>query len=49
MTEVERERYREMAAEIRALLPMLKYPEILEELRAGGSLREARGVPRGGA
>ena len=33
MTEVERERYREMAAEIRALLPMLKYPEILEELR----------------
>ena len=33
MTEVERERYREIATEIRTLFPMLKYPETREELR----------------
>lgn len=33
MTNVERKRYREIATEIRALFPMLKYPEALEELR----------------
>jgi hypothetical protein len=32
MTQVERERYREIAAEVRALFPMLKYPETREEL-----------------
>jgi hypothetical protein len=40
MTEVERERYREMAAEIRALLPMLlrllaaRYERLAEHLEA---------------
>lgn len=33
MTGAERERYREIATEIRALLPRLRYPETLEELR----------------
>jgi hypothetical protein len=33
MTEVERERYREIATEIRDLFPMLKHQETLEELR----------------
>jgi hypothetical protein len=33
MTDVERQRYREIATEFRALFPMLKYPEALEELR----------------
>jgi hypothetical protein len=33
MTEVERARYREIATEIRALFPMLKHPEALEEMR----------------
>jgi hypothetical protein len=33
MTEVERERYREISTEIRALFPMLKHPETREELR----------------
>ena len=33
MTEVERERYREIATEIRTLFPMPKYPETREELR----------------
>jgi hypothetical protein len=33
MTTVERERYREMAIEIRAIFPMLKHPETLEDLR----------------
>jgi hypothetical protein len=33
MTEFERKRYRQIATEIRALIPMLKYPEALEELR----------------
>ena len=33
MTEVERERYRAIATEIRALFRMLKHPEALEALR----------------
>jgi hypothetical protein len=33
MTEVERERYREIATEIRTIFPILKHPETLEELR----------------
>jgi hypothetical protein len=33
MTEAERKRYRKVAAEIRALFHMLKYPETREGLR----------------
>jgi hypothetical protein len=33
MTAVERKRYRQIATEIRALFPLMKYPEALEELR----------------
>jgi len=34
MTKVERERFREIAIEIRALFPLLKYPETRAELRS---------------